>query len=96
MSELALLKDSPAFFKALVQEGLESAQVKVSPPVGEYLVKLLMFYVFSDHLFSISPSGKKQLKNFGRALFAKPLLSHCSERKFKENGGYELVYQWFF
>ena len=81
MSELALLKDSPTFFKALVKEGMKSAQVKVSPSVGEYLSKLLLFYIASDHLFSISPSGKKHLKTLAELY----LQSHSFPASLKGN-----------
>ena len=96
MSELALLKDSPAFFKALVQEGLESAQVKVSPPVGEYLVKLLMFYVFSDHLFSISPSGKKQLKTLAELYLQSHSFPTALKGNLKKMGDMSLYISGFF
>ena len=81
MSELTVLKDLPTFFNTLVKEGLESAQVKVSPSVGEYLSKLLVFYVTSDHLFSISPSGKRQLKTLAELY----LQSHSFPTSLKSN-----------
>ena len=96
MSELTLLKDSPAFFKALVKEGLESAQVKVSPSVGDYLSRLLMFYVASDHLFSISPSGKKHLKSLAELYLQSHSFPASLKGNLKKMGDMSLYISGFF
>ena len=96
MSELALLKDSPAFFRSLVKEGLESTKVQVSPCVGEYLCKLLMFYVASDHLFSITPSGKKQLKTLAELYLQSYSFPASTKGNLKKMGDMSLYISGFF
>ena len=96
MSDFALLKDSPAFFRSVVKEGLESAQVQVSPSVGDYLVQLLMFYVVTDHLFSISPSGKKQLKTLAELYLQSHSFPATLKGNLKKMGDMSLYISGFF
>lgn len=62
MSNSAVLENPAIFFNTLVNEYLSKTGVNVSESVKNYLSELLQFYIFSDHLFSIDSSGRKQVK----------------------------------
>ena len=81
MSKLSVLKCSSEFFHSLVKEGLNKTGIQVSLPVKNYLCELLQFYVFSDHLFTVNSSGKKQLKTLAELY----LNSHHSDISLKNN-----------
>ena len=49
-------------FKTLLKESLSRMSLHISPALREYLEKLLIFYLRSEHLFEEDPkSGKKNL-----------------------------------
>ena len=61
MSKPAVLKGSLDFFNTLIGESSSKTGIAISLPVRHYLSGLLRFYIFSDRLFSINPSGKKHI-----------------------------------
>ena len=97
MSKPTFLKEDLDFFKVLVLEGLNQSGVQVSSLVKDYLIKLLQFYIFSDHLFSeISSSGKKRVKTL-----AEMYLNSCAstvnmKNSLKELGDTSLYISGFF
>ena len=97
MSKPTCLKVDLDFFKVLVLEGLNQSGVQVSSLVKDYLIKLLQFYIFSDHLFlEISSSGKKRVKTL-----AEMYLNSCAstvnmKSSLKELGDTSLYISGFF
>lgn len=81
MSKPAVLEDSAIFFNALIKEHLQETGIHVSESVKNYLSELLQFYIFSDHLFSIDSSGRKQLKTLAELY----LNSYHSKGSLKNN-----------
>ena len=81
MSKSVVLENSASFFNTLVNEYLHKTGVNVSDSVKNYLSELLQFYIFSDHLFSVDPSGRKQVKTLAELY----LNSHYSNISLKSN-----------
>ncbi len=85
-------------FKSLLNESLNRMSLQVSLSVREYLEKLLVFYLKSDHLFEVdSESGKKTLKPFAE-IYLKAQNAPLSERLFflKQIGDRSLYLGGFF
>ena len=69
-------------FKTLLQESLSRMSLRVSPALSQYLEKLLIFYLRSEHLFEEDPkSGKKSLTPLAE-LYLKAQNSPLAEKLF--------------
>ena len=85
-------------FKSLLNESLSRMSLQVSLSVQEYLEKLLIFYVDSEHLFEVhSQSGKRTLKPLAE-IYLKAQNAPLSERLFclKRIGDQSLYLRGFF
>ncbi len=96
MSKPAVLKGSLDFFNTLIGESSSKTGIEISLPVRHYLSGLLRFYIFSDHLFSINPSGKKHIDTLAE-LYLTGKKSHRSWKiNLKKMGDTSLYISGFF
>ncbi len=96
MPKSTVLECSSDFFHILVKEGLSKAGVQVSLSVKNYLCELLQFYIFSENLFSINSSGKKQVNTLAELYFNSYRSSRALKVNLKKMGDTSLYISGFF